>query len=120
MLLASSPTIASTSSNATTITLTWTQPPGEVVDQYLISFSYTEVDCGFTGSAMIPVPGTSTQHTLLNTLDSSGKHKVDTVQLQLHICTGDIREAVSWHIHHLADQQQILKHSDLQGIFGRV
>ena len=71
MILASSPTITSTSSDATTITLTWTQPPVEVVDQYLISYSFTEVDCGFSGSAMIQVPGTSTQHTLTGLQENS-------------------------------------------------
>ena len=65
VVLASSPTgFTSASPAPTTITLTWTQPPGEVVDQYVITYSFMERDCGFSGSDMVTVDGSSRTHTL--------------------------------------------------------
>ena len=55
--MASSPNVTSISSNATSIALTWTQSLGEVVDQYIIAYSFTERDCGFSGSNSVRLSG---------------------------------------------------------------
>ena len=73
VVLVSSPTgFTSTSPTHTTITLTWTQPPGEVVDQYVITYSFMERDCGFAGNnVMVLVDGSSRTHTLAGVQENS-------------------------------------------------
>lgn len=70
---ASSPVVTSTSTTATTINLTWSQPLGDIVDQYIITYHFTERDCGFSGGSniMIPVAGSSRAHTLTGVEENS-------------------------------------------------
>ena len=48
----------------TSITLTWTQPAGEVVDSYEVSFSYQGPCSGFNHTNTTTVNGTTRQYTL--------------------------------------------------------
>ena len=69
---ASPAAFSSSSPDPTTITLTWTQPAGEVVDNYLITYSFTENDCGFSGNnIMETVAGSSRTHTLTDVQENS-------------------------------------------------
>ena len=68
-----SPTAFSSSSpDPTTITLTWTQPAGEVVHQYLITYSFRENDCAFAdGNIQVFANGSSRTHTLTGVEENS-------------------------------------------------
>ena len=48
----------------TSIILTWTQPEGEVVDSYEVSFSYQGPCSGFNHTDTTTVNGTTRQYTL--------------------------------------------------------
>ena len=57
---------SSSSPDPTTITLTWTQPAGEAVDNYIITYSFVENDCGFSGTnIMVTVDGSSRTRNLV-------------------------------------------------------
>ena len=61
----SAPTVTmAVSLSPTSITLTWTQPVGEVVDSYELSFSYKGPCSGFNHTNTTTVNGTTRQHTL--------------------------------------------------------
>ena len=56
----------------TSITLVWTQPAGEVVDSYLITYSFTVTGCpGVDGNSMMTVSGSSSNHTLTGLEENS-------------------------------------------------
>ena len=50
--------------SSTSITLTWTQPEGEVVDSYEVSFSYQVPCSGFNHTNTTTVEGTTRRYTL--------------------------------------------------------
>ena len=52
------------SQSPTSINLTWTQPVGEVVDSYEVSFSYQGPCSGFNHTNTTTVEGTTRQYTL--------------------------------------------------------
>ena len=52
------------SQSPTSINLTWTQPEGEVVDSYEVSFSYQGPCSGFNHTNTTTVDGTTRQYTL--------------------------------------------------------
>ena len=57
---------------ATTLLLTWTQPPGEVVDSFIISFSYFVRECpGDDGSATVSVNRSARSFTLTGLQEDS-------------------------------------------------
>lgn len=61
----SPPTNLTATPDVTTINLTWAQLPADVVDSYLITYTFVEIYCGFTGRNVIrPVAGSFTGHTL--------------------------------------------------------
>ena len=61
----SAPTITMTvSQSPISITLTWTQPDGDVVDSYEVSFSYQGPCSGFNHTNTTTVDGTTRQLTL--------------------------------------------------------
>ena len=62
--LLSVPFISAVSQSPTSITLTWTQPEGEVVDSYEVSFSYQGPCSGFNHTNTTTVDGTTRQYTL--------------------------------------------------------
>ena len=65
VLLPSAPTIIMAGSHSlTSINLTWTQPEGEVVDSYEVSFSYQGPCSGFNHTNTTTVDGTIRQYTL--------------------------------------------------------
>ena len=52
------------SQSPTSISLTWTQPEGEVVDSYEVSFSFQGPCSGFNHTNTITVAGTTREYTL--------------------------------------------------------
>ena len=52
------------SQSPTTITLTWTQPEGEIVNNYELVFSYQGLCDRFTHTSTTTVNGTTRQYTL--------------------------------------------------------
>ena len=52
------------SQSPTSIAVTWTQPEGEVVDSYAVSFSYQGPCSGFNHTNTTTVDGTTRQYTL--------------------------------------------------------
>ena len=52
------------SESPTSINLTWTQPEGEVVDSYEVSFSYQGPCSGFNHTNTTTLDGTTRQYTL--------------------------------------------------------
>ena len=65
VLLPSAPNITmAVSHSPTSINLTWTQPEGEVVDSYDVSFSYQGPCTGFNHTNTTTVNGTARQYTL--------------------------------------------------------
>ena len=63
--LPSAPNITmAVSQSPTSINLTWTQPEGEVVDSYEVSFSYQGPCSGFNHTNTTTVNGTTRQYTL--------------------------------------------------------
>ena len=68
----SSPSLVSVTPRTTCITLVWTQPAGEVVDSYLITYSFTVTGCpGVDGNSMVTVSGSSSNHTLTGLEENS-------------------------------------------------
>ena len=61
-----------TSPQSTSITLTWSQPPGDVVTSYNISYSYTIRGCGvpIIGTPMI-LAGSSREYSLMGLHENS-------------------------------------------------
>jgi len=53
-----------TSQSPTSITLTWTKPEGEIVDNYEVSFSYQGPCSGFNHTNTTTVDGTTREYTL--------------------------------------------------------
>ena len=53
------------SQSPTSITLTWTQPAGDVVDSYEVSFSHQGPCSGFNHTNTTTVNGTTRQYTLI-------------------------------------------------------
>ncbi len=75
MNLPSNPTsLTSSSTGPTSITLTWSQPPGEVVDTYQISYSFGINGCPGQGGDNImipPVSGSLREYTLTGVQEDS-------------------------------------------------
>ena len=69
--LPSSTTIMSVTSQSTSITLTWSQSPGDVVDSYQISYSFTIRGCGARGGHVSTVNGSSREYTLTGLEENS-------------------------------------------------
>ena len=71
--LPSPPTILNTSPQSTSITLTWSQPSGDVVDSYQISYSYTIRVCGnlVMNAANISVANSSRMYSLTGLEENS-------------------------------------------------
>ena len=72
----SAPTITSTIPQATSISLTWTQLPGDVVNSYTISYSFDIKDCmgqsGDTGGdTETGINGSTRIYTLINLPENS-------------------------------------------------
>ena len=67
----SSPTMLSAISQSTSITLTWSQSPGDVVDSYQISYSFTMRGCGTPGNDEALAPGSSREYTLTGLEENS-------------------------------------------------
>ena len=68
----STPTILNTSSMSTNITLTWSQSPGDVVDSYQISYSFTVRGCGDVGGDNVStITGSSRDYTLTGLEENS-------------------------------------------------
>ena len=65
------PTILTTSPQSTTITLTWSQTPGDVVDSYQISYSFTIRGCGTPVNDVASAPGSSREYTLTGLEENS-------------------------------------------------
>ena len=57
----SSPTIVSTTPQSTSITITWTQPEGDVVDFYELTYSYQGPCPGVTQSESVSISGSRRQ-----------------------------------------------------------
>ena len=68
----SSPIVA-TSPQSTSITLTWSQSPGDVMDSYQISYSFTIRGCGVEvgGDNVSTVNGSSREYTLTRLEENS-------------------------------------------------
>ena len=66
-----SPVMLSTSPQSTSITLTWSQSPGDVVDSYQISYSFTIRGCGMGGGHVSTVNGSSREYTLTGLEENS-------------------------------------------------
>ena len=73
VILASSPVnLRSPSKTSTTIDLTWTQPPGEVVDSFLIFYSFSTMGCpGDDGSTVVQVDGSARSFHLMGLEEDS-------------------------------------------------
>ena len=67
----SSPTMLTTSPQSISITLTWSQSPGNVVDSYQISYSFTIRGCGVEGGNVSTVTGSSREYTLTGLEENS-------------------------------------------------
>ena len=68
----SSPTgLSSSSIQSTSITLTWNQPTGDIVDSYIITYSFTIRVCGVTGGSTVMVGGSSREYTLTDLEENS-------------------------------------------------
>ena len=68
----SSPTgLSSSSIQSTFITLTWSQPTGDIVDSYIITYSFTIRVCGVTGGSTVMVGGSSREYTLTDLEENS-------------------------------------------------
>ena len=66
-----SPAMLTTSSQSTSITLTWSQSPGDVVDSYQISYSFTIRVCENPGNGVTSAPGSSREYTLTGLEENS-------------------------------------------------
>ena len=67
----SSPIFLSTSSQSISITLTWSQSPGDVVDSYQISYSFTIRRCGIQVNDIALTTGSSREYTLTELEENS-------------------------------------------------
>ena len=70
------------SESPTSINLNWTQPEGEVVDSYEVSFSYQGPCNGFTHTNTTTVDGTTRQYTL-TTLQEFSNYTVTVVAVNV-------------------------------------
>ena len=93
VILPSTPAnLRSPSKTSTTIDLTWTQPPGEVVDSFIISYSFSIFGCpGEDGSAMVLVAGSARSFTLTGLQEDS----VFTISIQAVNAAGDSRPSAA-------------------------
>ena len=67
----SSPTMLTTSPQSTSITLTWSQSLGDVVDSYQISYSFIIGGCGVGGGHVSTVNGSSREYTFTGLEENS-------------------------------------------------
>ena len=93
VILPSFPTnLQSPSKTSTTIDLTWTQPPGEVVDSFIISYSFSIIGCdGEDGSARVSVAGSARSFTLTGLEEDS----VFTISIYARNTAGDSRPSLA-------------------------
>ena len=86
----STPTVTmAVSQSPTSITLTWTQPEGEIVNSYEIVFSYQGRCDRFTHSSATTVDGSTRQYTL------TGLQEFSTYTINMTAVNGGGRSAVT-------------------------
>ena len=92
VLPTSSPSLVSVTPRTTSIMLVWTQPAGEVVDSYLITYSFTVTGCpGVDGNSMVTVSGSSSSHTLTGL----GENSVFTISILARNGAGDSQTVIT-------------------------
>ena len=63
--------LSHSSIQSTSINLTWSQPTGDIVDSYIITYSFTIRVCGVTGGSTVMVGGSSREYTLTDLEENS-------------------------------------------------
>ena len=63
--------LSHSSIQSTSITLTWSQPTGDIVDSYIITYSFTIRVCGVPGGSTVMVGGSSREYTLTDLEENS-------------------------------------------------